>query len=103
MWVAGAVFKCKFSIYFQFNNLCVGVYVCGAAEGFSMTPLRDFIREEVHDVVMMCESWRRRRMMRSLPGNHIPTFRVAKVLNQIPELCMLCVREGEYWLCNTKY
>lgn len=71
--------------------MCVCVTERGAIEGLRVTSLRDFIREEVHDVVMMCESWRRRRMMRSLPGNHIPTFGGAKVLNQSPELCMLCV------------
>lgn len=70
----------------------VGVCVTerGAIEGLRATSLRDFIREEVHDVVMMCESWRRRRMMRSLPGNHIPTFRGAKVLNQSAVLCIMC-------------
>ncbi len=118
-------------IYFQFNHLCVGLWcvrvsvcmcvstwacvcVCvterGAIEGLRATSLRDFIREEVHDVVMMCESWRRRRMMRSLPGNHIPTFRGAKVLNQSPVLCILCVIAAlmcvcvcvcEYWISNT--
>ena len=31
----------------------------GAIDGLGMTSLRDFIREEVDDVVMMCESWRR--------------------------------------------
>lgn len=85
-------------------NVCeyVGVCVCeterGAIEELRATSLRDFIREEVHDVVMMCESWRRRRMMKSLPGNHIPTFRGAKVLNQSPVLWMLqyeCVCEKE--------
>ena len=26
MWVAGGAFKCKFSIYFQFNHLRVGLW-----------------------------------------------------------------------------
>lgn len=66
----------------------------GASDGSRASSLRDFIREEVHDVVMMCESWRRRRTMRSLPGNHIPTFRGAKVLKQSLALCMLCALIG---------
>lgn len=73
------------------ERVCVCVTERGAIEGSRATSLRDFIREEVHDVVMMCESWRRRRMMRSLPGNHIPTFRGAKVLNQSPAVCIFCV------------
>ena len=63
----------------------------GTAEGLEAASLRDFIREEVHDVVMMCESWRRRRMMRSLPGNHIPTFKGAKLSNQSPGRGIQCV------------
>lgn len=60
--------------------MCAWVCVTekGAAEELREMSLRDFIREEANDVVMMCESWRRRRMMRSLPGNHIPTFRGAR-------------------------
>lgn len=74
VWVCGAACTC----------VCVCATKRGAAEKLEASSLRDFIREEVHDVVMMCESWRRRRMMKSLPGNHIPTFRAAKVLNQNP-------------------
>lgn len=62
----------------EYKAVCASMCVCvrqerGAVEGLRAPSLRDFIREEVHDVVMMCESWRRRRMMRSLTGNHIPT------------------------------
>lgn len=64
------------------RGLCVcvggGCPKGGASERPGALSLRDFIREEVRDVVMMCESWRRRRMMRSSPGNHIPTSGGAK-------------------------
>ncbi len=79
VWDCGAQCECE-RVYLS-TRVCVCVTQRGAVEGLRATSLRDFIREEVHDVVMMCESWRRRRMMRSLPGNHIPTFRAAKVLN----------------------